>query len=138
MSEGNTEPDLEVAGRIVELMVLTAWADGKVEGSEALSIQQQVTAHPLLQQVRNLAGLAKGTRARMTEVGLEATLREVSAKVTRRPDRELAYQCCVRVMGADGDLQAEEASVLATLQQVFEFTPMDVKRLLVTASRVAQ
>jgi tellurite resistance protein len=141
MSVGTTEPatelQQEVAGHIVELMVLTAWADGKVEGSEALSIQQQVTAHPLLQQVRNLSGLAKKTRARMIEVGLETALREVAARVVRRPDRELAYQCCVRVMGADGDLQSEEASVLANLQQAFEFSPMDVKRLLVTASRVA-
>ena len=135
MSVGTTEPEPEVAGHIVELMVLTAWADGKVEGSEALSIQQQVAAHPLLHQVRNLAGLAKKVRARMTEAGLEEALREVAVQVVKRPDRELAYQCCVRVMAADGDLQAEEASVLATLQQVFEFSPMDVKRLLVTASR---
>ena len=129
------EPDLEVATRILELMVLTAWADGKVEGSEALSIQQQVMAHPLLKQVRNMAGLSKRIRGRIAEIGLETALREVAAQVTQKADRELAYKCCVRVMGADGDLQAEEASVLATLQQVFELTPMEVKRLLVTASR---
>jgi uncharacterized tellurite resistance protein B-like protein len=82
-----------------------------------------------------MSGISKQVRARITAAGLEAALREVAALVLRRPDRELAYQCCVRVMGADGDLQAEEASVLATLQQAFEFSPMDVKRLLVTATR---
>ena len=129
------DPELQLATRILELMIVTAWADRKVEGSEALSIQRQVAQSPLLGRVRSLAEVSKRMRARIAEVELEPALREAAAQITQRKDRELAYQCCVRVMAADGDLQAEEASVLATLQQVFEFSPMDVKRLLVTAAR---
>ena len=129
------DAELQLATRILELMIVTAWADGKVLGSEALSIQHQVAQNPLLKRVRNLAEVSRRMRARIAELALEPALRKVAAQITQRKDRELAYQCCVRVMAADGDLQAEEASVLATLQQVFEFSPMDVKRLLVTATR---
>ena len=40
--------DLEQARRIVELMVLTAWADGRVEGVEALAIHKLTLAFPQL------------------------------------------------------------------------------------------
>ena len=76
----SSTPDLDVAVRILELMILTAWADGKVEGSEALSIQQQVAAHPVLKQVRNMAGISKQVRARMAAAGLETVLREVAGQ----------------------------------------------------------
>ena len=43
--------DIEQARHIVELMVLTAWADGKVEGSEALTIHKLTISFPELREV---------------------------------------------------------------------------------------
>lgn len=126
---------LDPAPSIVELMVITAWADGKVEGAEALAVHQQVAAHPLLQKVKSTAEISKRARARLQEVGLEDALREAAQRVQEPRLRELAFQCCVRVMGADSDFDAHEAQVLATLQEAFALSNADVKRLMVLASQ---
>lgn len=126
---------LDPAPSIVELMVLTAWADGKVEGAEALAVHKQVATHPLLQKVKGTAEISRRARARLQEVGLEDALREAAQRVQEPKLRELAFQCCVRVMGADADFDAHEAQVLATLQEAFALSNADVKRLMVLASR---
>jgi uncharacterized tellurite resistance protein B-like protein len=117
------------AKRIYELMVLTAWADGKVEASEALAV------HEIVQQqgFKDLVGrgeLAKQLKARIDSVGLDAAVREVAAGLTAQPDRELAFRCCAQVLDADGELGMEEAEILNTLQELFSLSGDDVKRLM--------
>jgi tellurite resistance protein len=115
--------DLDQARCVVELMVLTAWADGHVEGSEALTIHRLVTTIPQL------------TKAKLEERGLEACVREAAAAIVDPKFRELAFQCCAKVSGADGDFVPEEAAVLAQLQSLFGYSAEDVKRLLVLATK---
>lgn len=125
---------LDDARAIVELMVLTAWADGKVEGAEALAVHRTVAAHPVLRQVGSTAEVSKLARQRLAEVGLEDALREACLRLPEPALRELAFQSCVKVMGADASFDAEEALVLSVLQESFGFSNDDVKRLMVLSS----
>ena len=121
---------MTAARQIYELMVLTAWADGKVQPGEALAVQQIVAGEPALAKLGDRGQLAREIRARIDEKGLTAALREAAAPLVDREDRELAFRCCARVLHADGELAAEDADALATLQELFGFTGDDVKRLL--------
>ena len=123
------------AERVIALMVLTAWADGKVVGSEAFAIQRQVAASPLLSHVRTISEIAEETRARLREQGMEACLADACAALPDREYRELAFQCCAKVMGADRDFPVEEENVLRRLQELFGFGDADAERLLVLATR---
>jgi Tellurite resistance protein TerB len=123
------------AERVVALMVLAAWADGKVVGSEAFAIQRQVAGHPLLSHVRSVTEISEETRARLRERGMEACLADACAALRDREYRELAFQCCAKVMGADRDFPIEEESVLRKLQDLFGFGDADAERLLVLATR---
>src|SRR4051812_6811843 len=127
-------PDLEQARRIVELMVLTAWADGRVEGSEALAIHKLVTAIPELSPIGPTGEISRVTKARLVEIGLMQAVKEAAQGITDPKYRELAFQCCAKVSGADGDFVLEEAEVLTELQTAFGFNASDVKRLLVLAT----
>ena len=127
-------PDLEQARRIVELMVLTAWADGRVEGSEALAIHKLVTAIPELRPIGPTGEISRASKARLVEIGLMQAVKEAAQGITDPKYRELDFQCCARVSGADGDFVLEEAEVLTEIQTVFGFTANDVKRLLVLAT----
>lgn len=126
---------LEEARTVVELMVLTAWADGTVQGVEALTVHKLVAANPDLKQVGSTAELSKRAKERLDEIGLEDALRECALRLEDPALRELAFQHCVRVMGADSQLDSEEMLVLGTLQECFGYSNEDVKRLLVLASR---
>jgi hypothetical protein len=115
--------------RIYELMVLTAWADGKVEAKSALAVHQIV----LEQGFKDVTGggeLAKELKARIDDRGLDACVREVASGLIDQPDRELAFRCCARVVDAGGDLGMEKAEVLGTLQELFSLSGDDVKRLM--------
>jgi tellurite resistance protein len=117
--------------RVLELMFLTAWADGRFEGSEAFAI------HRLAGQFAHEdSGDIEGeARRRLERDGIEASVRE-SARSIRDPNiRELAYQCCARVAGADGRFVPEEQQVLRLLREQWGFTRDDVERLLVLATR---
>ena len=46
---------MESSRRILELMFLTAWADGKFEGSEALAIHRLTAQEPLLREAGQTA-----------------------------------------------------------------------------------
>jgi tellurite resistance protein len=122
-------PDTEQAKRIYELMVLTAWADGKVEASEAMVVHELVS-EPAFKAIGSKSELSKAVKARIDAQGLDAALRELAAALEDRSDRELAFRYCAKVLDADGEVGAEEAEVLATLQELFSFTPDDVKRLM--------
>jgi len=76
--------DRSEAERVISLMVLAAWADGKVVGSEALAIQRLAAASPLLAHLRTISEIADDTRARLQEKGMETCLAEACAAL---PDR---------------------------------------------------
>src|SRR3954464_11198124 len=99
------------AERLIALMVLAAWADGRVEGSEAFAIQRLVSANPLLAHLRPISAIADETRARLREKGMDACLAEACAALPDRSYLGLAFQCCPKVMGADRVFAIEEESV---------------------------
>lgn len=127
--------DIEQAKHVVELMVLTAWADGHVEGAEALMIHKLVAGHNELKDVGPTGDISRLTKDRLERVGLAQAVRESALALKDPGYRELAFQCCAKVMGADGDFAAGEADVLASLQELFALSASDVKRLLVLATR---
>jgi tellurite resistance protein len=122
--------DVERAKRIYELMVLIAWADGKVAAAEALAVHEIVAHLPEFKDIGSKSELSKGVKARIDEKGMETALREAAAAIVDRGDRELAFRCCAKVVDADGDLGAEDADALATLQELFALSGEDVKRLM--------
>ncbi|HUJ28836.1 MAG TPA: TerB family tellurite resistance protein [Myxococcales bacterium] len=122
--------DKDAARRIYELMVLTAWADGRVEASEALAVHEVVTADPAFKDLGGKGDISRAVKARIDAQGLDATLKQTAAGLTAREDRELAFRCCARVLDADGDIAAEEADALASLQELFGLSGDDVKRLM--------
>lgn len=122
--------DETTARRIYALMVMTAWADGHVHAAEATAIREIGTVVPDLEGLGDRAELLRAVKERIDRKGLDASVREIAAGLIARPDREVAFRCCARVLEADGKVEAEEAEVLATLQEVFGFTGDDVQRLL--------
>jgi hypothetical protein len=126
--------DEKQARRVVQLMVLAAWADGHVAGSEALVIQKLVSGVPLLEGVGPIAELCRETRTRLTEEGMEECMLHATAGLRDREYKELAFQCCARVTGADSIFAAEEEEFLRQLQQLFALDVDDLRRLLVLAA----
>jgi tellurite resistance protein len=127
--------DPSEAERVIELMILAAWADGRVEGSEALAIQRLVAGSPLLLHVRPIADIGADTRVRLREKGMDRCLEEACDALPDRAYRELAFQCCAKVMGADRAFPVEEESVLRKLQALLGLDAADAGRLLVLATR---
>jgi len=123
------------ARRVVQMMVLSAWADGQVEGSEALAIQRLVAGSPLLDGVGVVSEIGRETRKWLLAEGMDACLAEAAAGLKDADYRELAFKCCARVMGADRVFPLEEESVLGRVQQLLELTDSDAGRLLVLATR---
>ena len=126
---------MEPARWILELMFLTAWSDGTFGSSEALAIHKLVAQVPLLRGLRQTGGIDLAAKRRLDERGLEASVREAAAAITDRAQRELAFQSCARVSGADGAFGPEEATVLRILREAWQFSDEDVQRLLVLATR---
>src|SRR5439155_642189 len=122
--------DDERAKNIYRLMVLTAWVDGKVEASEALAVHEIVTASAIFKDIGSKSELSKAIKTSIDEKGIDTTLRETAAALKDRGDRELAFRYCARVLDADGEMGAEEADALATLQDLFALSGEDVKRLM--------
>jgi uncharacterized membrane protein YebE (DUF533 family) len=127
--------DPKQARRVVELMVLAAWADGHVEGSEALTIQRQVSSNPMLEGVGVVSEIARETRRWLLADGMDVCLGAAAAELNDRDYRELAFQSCARVMGADRSFPLEEETVLGRLQNLLGVTDADASRLLVLATR---
>ncbi len=126
---------MEDARRILELMFLTAWADGRFVGSEALAIHKLAGQIPFLREVDSTSDIDLAAKRRLAEVGLEACVREAAAAITHPSQRELAFQCCAKVGGADGAFVPQEAEVLRILRAAWGFSEDDVERLLVLATR---
>src|SRR3954468_5357730 len=127
--------DRDEAERVIALKVLAAWADGKVEGSEAFAIQRLVSANPHLAPLRPISAIAEETRERLREKGMDACLAEACAALTDRAYRELAFQCCAKVMGADRVFPVEEENMLKKLQALLGLETAEAERLLVFATR---
>ena len=123
-------PGPECANSIYQLMVLTAWADGKVEASEALAVHEIVGSSPIFKDIGSKSDLSKAIKARIDQQGIDAALRETAAVLKDRTDQELAFRFCAQVLDADGEMGAEEAEALGTLQEVFALSGEDVKRLM--------
>lgn len=123
-------PDVNAARRIYELMVLTAWADGRVEAAEALAVHEVVISNPVFKEIGSKSELSKSVKARIDAQGLDAAVRETAAGLTSRADQEFAFRCCAKVLDADGEVAAEEAEALADLQEIFGLSGEDVKRLM--------
>jgi len=127
--------DPDQARRVVQMMVLSAWADGQVEGSEALAIQRMVAGNPLLEGVGVVSEIGRETRKWLLAEGMDACLAAAAAGLKDSEYRELAFRCCARVMGADRVFPLEEESVLGRVQQLLGLTDSDAGRLLVLATR---
>lgn len=127
--------DVGQARKIVELMVLTAWSDGRVEGVEALAIHKLTLSFPELRDVGPTGEISRIAKNRLERVGIADAVSEVARGITDPRYREIAFQCCAKVSGADGVFVAEENEVLTGLQQLFGYSAEDVKRLLVLATR---
>lgn len=127
--------DLAQASHVVELMVLTAWADGRVVGSEAIAIHKLTVTVPELRDVGPTGEISRRAKERLERAGMDAAVREAASGVTDPRYREIAFQCCAKVSGADGLFVPEESAVLSELQQLFGYGVDDVKRLLVLATR---
>ncbi|HVI22031.1 MAG TPA: hypothetical protein VM691_01010, partial [Myxococcales bacterium] len=70
--------------RIYQLMVLSAWADGKVEPSEALAIHEIASADPRFAGLVGKTGIAQEMKGRIDKLGLEGALREAASWITQR------------------------------------------------------
>jgi tellurite resistance protein len=126
---------VESARRILELMFLTAWADGKFEGSEALAIHKLTTHEPLLREAGQASDVDRFVKQQLAERGLEACVREAATAIKHPAQRELAFRSCAKVSGADGAFGEQEGTVLRILRETWGFSSEDVQRLLVLATR---
>jgi prepilin-type processing-associated H-X9-DG protein len=126
--------DVEQGRRCVQLMVIAAWADGHVEGTEAIAIQKLVQGLPELAGVGPISEIAREARQLLQDQGMEACLIGAASALHDRSMKELAFQCCARVMGSDSVFASEEQDFLRKLQQLFSFSVDDIRRLLVLAA----
>jgi tellurite resistance protein len=125
---------MEQGRRILELMFLTAWADGRFEGSEALAIHKLAAHLPQLREA-STGSVDVAVRRKLSEQGLEACVREAAAAIVDPAQRELAFQCCAKVSGADGLFARQEGEVLRLLRETWNLSREDAERLLVLATR---
>jgi tellurite resistance protein len=126
---------MEEARRIVELMFITAWADGRFEASEAIAIHKLVAHLPLLREMKSTGQIDVTVKRCLAEQGLETCVRDAAAAITQPANREIAFQCCAKVAGADGAFPPQEAQMLRILRQVWGFKDEDIERILVLATR---
>jgi len=125
---------MEQGRRILELMFLTAWADGRFEGSEALAIHKLAAHLPQLREAVT-GNIDVAVRRKLSEQGLEACVREAATAIVDPAQRELAFQCCAKVSGADGLFAKQEGEVLRLLRETWNLSREDAERLLVLATR---
>lgn len=115
-------------------MVLAAWADGHVEGTEAVAIQKLVTSVHELSAAGHISEIAREVRHELSEKGMDACIASAAAGLRDRAFKELAFQCCARVVGADSSFPAQEEDFLRKLQEVLGFSEDEMRRLLVLAA----
>jgi hypothetical protein len=126
--------DLEQARGCVRLMALAAWADGRLEGAELVTIQKLAQGLPQLAGVGPTSDIARAAQEELQQRGMEAALAAAAAAIRDRSYKELAFQCCARVMGSDSVFPPEEGDFLGRLQELLGLTIDDMRRLLVLAT----
>ena len=87
---------METARRILELMFLTAWSDGRFEGSEAFAIHKLAAQVPMLREIASTSDIDLAAKERLAASGIEACVREVAHAIPVAAHRELAFQCCAK------------------------------------------
>ena len=120
----------EQARAIYELMMITSWADGRLDMSETLVTESVIAEVPELLDVPDKEQVAVSARDRLQRLGLRQALKEVAAGLGEAWHRELAFVCCARVLEADGVISQEEFMVLVELRNIFGLRSEDVARLL--------
>ena len=122
--------DTTQARAVYELMMITAWSDGRLEMAETL-VAEAVTAEvPEMLAVPDKREISLRARKALGELGLSGALKQAAAALGEAWHRELAFVCCARVLEADGIIAQEEFQVLIELRMLFGLKPEDVQRLL--------
>ena len=122
--------DLDQARAVYELMMITAWADGRLEMSETLVAEAVAAEVPEILAVPDKRDISQRARKLLQEQGLTGALRQAAARLGEAWHRELAFVCAARVLEADGIIAQEEFAVLIELRTIFGLRPEDVQRLL--------
>ncbi|HYR19091.1 MAG TPA: TerB family tellurite resistance protein [Myxococcales bacterium] len=112
------------------LLVLTAWADGRIVAPELFVEHAILGEVPELTSLYDKRGLADAAKRALDELGLDAAVAQIAEPLRTREDQELAFVCCVRILEADGVIAPEEFRVLRILRRLFGFTQDDVNRLI--------
>jgi len=120
----------EQARAIYELMMITAWADGRLDMSETLVTESVIADVPELLAVPDKREVAASARERLERLGLRSALKETAEGLGEAWHRELAFVCCAHVLEADGIIAQEEFTVLVELRNIFGLRSEDVARLL--------
>ena len=122
----------EEGRRNYQLLVLTAWADGKLHELETRELERIVEATPLLRELQKPEAdeLAREARELLARVGLAEALTEIGSNLVHRDSRELAFAACARVLEADRHIAKQEFEVLARLKAMFGFDAQDISLLL--------
>jgi uncharacterized tellurite resistance protein B-like protein len=118
------------ARAVYELMMITAWADGWLDASEALVTEAAAGDMDAVAAVPDKAALAQAARQSLESRGLRDALRAAAAPLDSAAVREAAFVCCARVLEADGVIAQEEFQVLGELKALFGLEAADVARLL--------
>ena len=112
------------------LLVLTAWADGRIVVPE-LEVEQKILDDvPELAALEDRRGLGDAAKRTLDELGLDAAVAQIAEPLRAREDQELAFTCCVRILEADGVIAPEEFRVLRILRRLFGFTQDEVNELI--------
>ncbi|MFL5310502.1 MAG: TerB family tellurite resistance protein [Myxococcales bacterium] len=112
------------------LLVLTAWADGRIVAPEIAMEQLILDEVPELAALEDRRGLAEAAKRALDELGIDAAVAQIAGPLQTREDQELAFVCCVRILEADGVIAPEEFRVLRILRRLFGFTQDEVSRLI--------
>jgi hypothetical protein len=112
------------------LLVLTAWADGRIVAPEVLVEHAVMAEVPELAALYDKRGLADAAKRALDELGLDAAVAQIAEPLRTREDQELAFVCCVRMLEADGVIAPEEFRVLRILRRLWGFSVHDVNRMM--------
>ena len=112
------------------LLVLTAWADGRIVAPEVLVEHAVMAEMPELAALYDKRGLADAAKRALDELGLDAAVAQIAEPLRTREDQELAFVCCIRMLEADGVIAPEEFRVLRILRRLFGFSVDDVNRMM--------
>jgi hypothetical protein len=115
---------------IYQLMVITAWADNQLDPAEQSTAGRLLHEQPELQGLENRAELARLAREKLQQQGVRAAVAEVAALIPDEPSRNLALQCCAKVLAADGRLAHQEFAVISELRKSWGLPVEAVERII--------